>query len=194
MIVHDCPRKKQDTFELLADGVSMEFSLAPSGIKVNTHAFHTFTVLVLREQLGNYGHFTDSEDFFCEGNLFADLKSLSLNADITPRKHEISSNGAYWRDNNYVMAHGDLGSVDLYKPLGLSLPSNDDFKALLASLSTRLANRYLVTRVIQCSLDPDPCWHFLDIPARLCSFEKPLLWHRNKSTLPPAISTSIRPS
>ena len=67
--------------------------------------------------------------------------------------------------------------TELYKPLGLSLPSNDDFKALLVSLSTRLTNRYLVTRVIQCLADPrrpgSGTTHWYNIA-------KPFVWHRNE--------------
>jgi len=32
---------KQDSCEVLVDGVSMEFSYTPRGIKVSTHTFHT---------------------------------------------------------------------------------------------------------------------------------------------------------
>ena len=39
MIPH-CP-SKQNSCELLVDGVSMMFSLAPSDIKVSTYTFHT---------------------------------------------------------------------------------------------------------------------------------------------------------
>ena len=42
MIPH-CP-SKQDSYELLMDGVSMKFSYAPNEIKVSTHTFHTVRV------------------------------------------------------------------------------------------------------------------------------------------------------
>jgi len=45
-------------------------------------------------------------------------------------------------------------AIALYKPLGLSIPSNHDFHSLLTSFSTRLINKYLVTRVVQCEADP----------------------------------------
>ena len=75
--------------------------------------------------------------------------------------------------------HYSGGSTEIYKPLGLSLPSNDDYKSLLVSFSTRLTNRYLITRVIQCSPDPrrpgsgTTHWH---------NIAKPFVWHRNEGT------------
>ena len=68
--------------------------------------------------------------------------------------------------------------TELYKPLGLSLPSNDDFKSLLVSFSTRLTNRYLVTRVIQCP--PDPDLYGSGIITRWHNIAKPFMWHRNE--------------
>ncbi|KIM61687.1 hypothetical protein SCLCIDRAFT_864293 [Scleroderma citrinum Foug A] len=143
---------EQDSCELLVDGVSMKFSRALNNIK-----------------LGDYGHFTDSKDFRREGNLLelADPKSLSLNAAIIPRQHKIYELGWHHHD----------GLIKLYKPLGLSLPSNDHFKSFLLSLSTRLTNRYLVTRVIQCPPQPgqpgsDTIYWY--------NFTKPLVWHRNE--------------
>ena len=128
--------------------------------------------LALREQLGDYGRSADFKEFCCEGNLFADLELLSLMADITPRRHEISSMVAF--------DPTDSRSLHLYKPLILSLPSNDDLKSLLNSFSTRLTNRYLVTRIIQCPLDPlEPG---SDIATPLYSVAKPFVWHQNEST------------
>ena len=57
----------------------------------------------------------------------------------------------------------------------LSLPSNDDLKSLLTSLSTRLTNRYLVSEVIQYCDDPDS-----GITRYLCDIAKPFVWHRNE--------------
>ena len=114
----------------------------------------------------------DSKEFCCEGNLFADLESLSLSADITPRQHKISS-------DDFVMARSPMGFdyLNIYQPLMLSLPSNDDFKSWLPSLSTRLPNRYLVTKVIQYSNDPDS-----SIIRYLWDIAKPFVWYRNNST------------
>ena len=102
------------------------------------------------------------------------LESLSLMADITPRQHKLSS-------KDYVRARNptDTDILSLYKPLMLSLPSNDDLKLLLTSLSTRLTNRYLVTRIIQCP--PDPSQPSSNITTPLYSVAKPFIWHRNES-------------
>ena len=52
-------------------------------------------------------------------------------------------------------------------------------KLLLTSLSTRLTNRYLVTRIIQCP--PDPSQPSSNITTPLYSVAKPFIWHRNES-------------
>ncbi|KIM61678.1 hypothetical protein SCLCIDRAFT_1215769 [Scleroderma citrinum Foug A] len=78
MIPH-CLRK-WDNRELLVDGVPMKFLYAPNDIK-----------------LGDYGYLTDSKDFCREGNLFTDLKSLSLKANITTRQNKISEMGGNQR-------------------------------------------------------------------------------------------------
>ena len=68
----------------------------------------------------------------------------------------------------------DVNHHILYKPLMLSLPSNDGLKSLLTSLSTRLTNRYLVTRVIECDSDSSTLPY-------LCDIVKPFVWYRNES-------------
>jgi len=116
----------------------------------------------------------DSNKFSCQGNLIADFESLSLNVDIAPIQHKISSMDhvpARNQTNNHHML--------LYKPLMLSLPSNDGLKSLLTSFSTRLTNRYLVTKIIQCLPDPRQRSSTITIP--LYSIEKPFVWHRNES-------------
>ncbi|KIM61740.1 hypothetical protein SCLCIDRAFT_867081 [Scleroderma citrinum Foug A] len=111
LMMPHCPSKQHS--ELLVDGVSMNFSYTPNNV-----------------MLGDYGHLTDSEDFCCEGNLFADIKSLSLKANITPRQHKISQTYGH-RGHGIVHAFGHDGSSFLiYSPLGLSLPRDDDFISL----------------------------------------------------------------
>jgi len=66
----------------------------------------------------------------------------------------------------------------LYKPLGLLLPSNDEFKSLLVSFSARLTNRYLVTCVVECLPDPDGWPDSSTI--YLYNVAKPFVWHRNQ--------------
>ena len=45
--------------------------------------------------------------------------------------------------------------------LGLSLPSNKVFNSLLALLSPRLTDTYLVTRIVQCTRKDKPCANIL---------------------------------
>jgi len=178
-MIHD--RKAQDICELDVNGVSMKFSKLPKGIKVSTH--FSCSARVLREQLGDYGRFMDCEDFCCEGNIFADLKSaLPLKERITPRQHEVSEKGGYQREGSYVLARlNEDAFIELYKPLCLSLPINDDVKILLASLFTQSTNEYLVTRVIQCP--PDPRWPDSSrSTSSFCAFVKPLIWNQNAGT------------
>ncbi|KAL4075403.1 heterokaryon incompatibility protein-domain-containing protein [Scleroderma yunnanense] len=153
MIPHSSRNGLQSlTFVLRVDGACKEFSQAPKGIK-----------------LGDYGHFTDSKNFCCEGNIFADLRSLTSESVITPRHHKIGYN----TDGDHVNAYSSPPdvSVTLRKPLGLSLPSHQNFNSLLASLSTRLTNRYLVIRVIQCATST------FDPTTPLCTFARPLVWN-----------------
>ena len=124
--------------------------------------------LSLMRIAGGYGHFTDSKKFCCEGNL---SESLSLMVDITPIQHndDLSSTDHViaWSGTNDSRNNDP---ITLFRPLMLSLPSNDDLKLLLTSFSTGLTNRYLVTWVIQ---NQDPSYY---------SVAKPFVWHRNEST------------
>ena len=93
--------------------------------------------------------------------------------DITPRHEEVTYS---------VTAQSSTPGVpDVYleKSLVLSLPSNDDFKYSLTSFSTRLANRYLVRRMIQRPPDPDRPGSNITTP--LYSIAKPFVWYRNES-------------
>ena len=82
-------------------------------------------------------------------------------------------------DHVYAQEPMDKHYIKLYKPQILSLPSNDVLKSLLTSFSTRLTNRYLVTRIIQCL--PDPLEPRLNTTP-LYTVVKPFVWHRNEST------------
>ncbi|KIM59681.1 hypothetical protein SCLCIDRAFT_1217613 [Scleroderma citrinum Foug A] len=160
-LIHD--RKAQNIYELDVNGVSMKFLDAPEGI-----------------QLGDYGRFTDCEVFCCEGNIFTDLASLPLKEGIAPKWHEVSRKRGYPQDSDGVWAGLDVHNfLAAYKPLCLSLPSNDDVKTLLASLSTPSTNKYFVTRVIQCF--PNPGWPSLSFTL-LCTFAKPFISSRNEGT------------
>ncbi|KIM68396.1 hypothetical protein SCLCIDRAFT_20314 [Scleroderma citrinum Foug A] len=134
------------------DEVPSNFSDAPDGIK-----------------LGDYGHFTNSEEFCREGNLFTDLDPLSL--IITPRQYRI-----YSVDYALVCNLTNVRHLNSLKPVVLSLPSDDNLKSLLNSFSTRLTNKYLVTKVTQ-YFD-----YFLSRKTRyLCDIAKPYVWYRNES-------------
>ena len=178
LMIRHCPSMSRLSYELLVDGVSMKFSYVSGATKVTT--ILPIHCLNLREQLGDYGYFaySEPEGFCCQGNLFADLESLSLKANITPRQPQISERGGRQRESGVVRAYYcyPYGFEDLYKPLGLSLPSDDDFKSLLASFSTRLTNRYLITGVIQCPPDPRESG---SLPRHWYSVAKPFVWHRN---------------
>ena len=39
-MIRHCP-SKQDSYDILVDGVSIKFTYAPNDIKVSTHTFHT---------------------------------------------------------------------------------------------------------------------------------------------------------
>ena len=65
--------------------------------------------------------------------------------------------------------------------LMLSLPSNDNLKSLLISLSSQHTNRYLVTRIVQCP--PDPFRPGSNMTTLFYSVAKPLIWHRNESAV-----------
>lgn len=123
-------------------------------------------------KLGDYGHFADSGIFRCKGNIFTAIKSLSSEADIAPGQYEVS------------MHSFPLLSPVTVDRLGLSLPSNHTFNSLLASLSPRLPNAYLVTRVVRCfpessGLDANNS----SSPMSLCTIAKPLVLHRDEGML-----------
>ena len=138
----------------------------------------SYSARVLQEQLGDYGRFLDCADFYCKGNIFADLNSLHLKEDITQSQHRVSTHRSQ-KENDRALARLNMHAfLELYKPLCLSLPINDDVKTLLTSLSTRLTNGYLVTRVIQCP--PDPRWPSSSTSTiSFCAFVKPIIWRQN---------------
>ena len=78
-----------------------------------------------------------------ETSLLTSGHFLYINANITPRQHKISEKGERQRKSNInvVKAYHYSGNfTKLYKPLGQSLPSNDDLKSFLVSLSTRISH------------------------------------------------------
>ena len=130
LMLRDTPCKPSQTLQV--DGVSVTFSLAYQGIQVSTHLL--YNTWVSREQLGDYGYFSDCGDFRRCGNLLADAKPLIPEVDTIPRRQEVTTDFPFAVVGNY----------------GLSLPSNHAFNSMLASVSSRLTNAYLVTRIVQC--------------------------------------------
>ena len=126
-MLRDAPCNPQQILEI--DGAWVEFSLADEGTKVSMHALHVLLGLIT-QQLGDYGYFTDSKQFFSQGNLFSDFKFHISEADITPRRKTVTGDGV-------------VNNTDS------SLPNNPAFNSSLASLAPQLMNAYLVTRVVQ---------------------------------------------
>ncbi|KAL4064876.1 heterokaryon incompatibility protein-domain-containing protein [Scleroderma yunnanense] len=156
---------KNGSYTLLVDGVSMDFSQAFKPIK-----------------LGDYGYITDPEDFCCTGNIFDDFKYCVSERDITPRQHKIDDKNGHNTTSHYVEAYDSIHFRNLgtlYNPCGQSLPSNHNFNSLLASLSTQLTNKYLVTRVISGKISR-PFLPFSETKIHLYAIAKPFTWHQDE--------------
>ncbi|KAL4080025.1 heterokaryon incompatibility protein-domain-containing protein [Scleroderma yunnanense] len=184
-------------YALFVDGTTMEFSMDPNGV-----------------ELGDYGYLTDSDEFRPEGNIFADLRCLALELDILPRRHKIELEHEDISGGIEVEACGSVyrDVITLYNPIGLSLPNDPGFNSLLASLSARLTNKYLVTTVIQC--DPhsfgqfhvhltisypvivglaSPPPQYSSVPRPLYIIAKPFVWYHDEDQSP-SVQPPIAPS
>lgn len=107
-----------------------------TGGDTGKHTYLSRNGWVSQMQLGDYGYFSlDSRHFRRQGNLFADIKSLNPEADTIPRQQKMTAGRG-----SFSAVVGDRG---------MSLPSNHNFNLWLASLSPRLVNAYLVTRIVQ---------------------------------------------
>ena len=124
-------------------------------------------------------------------------------ADITPMQHRIDSkDGSNVADDYVKISPGGTGGTEytLHKPFCFSLPTNHDFNSFLASRSIRSANKYIVTRVVECAtVGKSMCSQLIHVshltfdtgldcrsPAKfknpntpLCIIAKPLVWHRD---------------
>ena len=69
--------------------------------------------------------------------------------DITPRHHKIDSKDGCNVADDHMKIGTDGTDHTLYRPYGLSLPTNHDFNSFLAS--HQLTNKYLVTMVVKCA-------------------------------------------
>ena len=109
------------------------------------YTYLPYNAWISPKQLGDYGYFSDSGEFGRRGSIFDDIEPRVSKADIIPRPQEVTA--------------GPNSSVVVVDDCGLSLPSNPAFNSSLASLSSRLTNAYLVTRVVQCRREA--CAHVL---------------------------------
>ena len=125
--------------------------------------------------MGDYGYFTDSGRFCGQGNVFTDIKALTPKADFVPVQHSVSISSSPY----YPRVIPDK--------VGWSLPDNHAFKSFLASLSARLTNAYLATRIVRLvpSGKSNRC---LMVGTKnsstmsLCTIAKPLVWFRDVNT------------
>ncbi|KAI6151522.1 hypothetical protein BKA82DRAFT_415058 [Pisolithus tinctorius] len=109
--------------------------------------------------LGDYGNWDhDNERFRRDGNIFEDIPSLpdqlgidTENSAHRPVERMISDvNGT----DDVVKTFTGLSTIPalvLRRPIGLSLPNSLQLVQLLKTLSTRLADKYLVTTIVLCS-------------------------------------------
>ncbi|KAL4068835.1 heterokaryon incompatibility protein-domain-containing protein [Scleroderma yunnanense] len=130
-------------------------------LRINDCPVHFVLAHELEKQLGDYGHILNG-NLKREGNIFADLKSLAANLGIDPTDaafHPVQCEICDAYDTNVESDSVTTkvwsgAALVLCQPVGLSLPNNQYVALLLKALSTRLAARCLVTRVIRCST-----WH-----------------------------------
>ena len=106
-----------------------------------------------RGQLGDYGYFTGSEKFYFKGNIFVDIKSLISEADTVPRQHRVTTENL----SRAVPANS-----------AQSLPRNPAFNSLLASLSSKYPNAYLVTMIVRCAPESETMCTCLTIVSDSC--------------------------
>lgn len=109
-----------------------------------------------RIALGDYGHYSNG-NFKHDGNIFEDMQEINIDpADPAyhPVVSRVSSNlhTLHHKQDQHSVAVGHRGHyLILHSPKGLSLPNNQQLVLLLKALSMRLANKHLVTIIIQCS-------------------------------------------
>ena len=104
-------------------------------------------------QLGDYGYFMGSERFYFKGNIFVDIKSLISEAETVPRQHRVTTENL----SRAVPANS-----------AQSLPRNPAFNSLLASLSSKYPNAYLVTMIVRCAPESETMCTCLTIVSDSC--------------------------
>ncbi|KAI6012664.1 hypothetical protein F5J12DRAFT_545133 [Pisolithus orientalis] len=159
-----------------------------------------------RIALGDYGDFSDGH-FKRYGNVLEhmqDMQSLGFDPTDPAYRPVVSRASGYHSALNRMQNQNDLVAtfhneerhLELYQPVGLSLPNNRHFTLLLKALSTRLADKHLVIRVIQCSqvyavdrmgerkdlggsaLDGGRCSLEPSTYTPLCTIASPQVWRR----------------
>ncbi|KAI6000058.1 hypothetical protein EDD15DRAFT_2236520 [Pisolithus albus] len=114
-----------------------------------------------RIALGDYGDYAQG-NLVRAGNIFEDMRAAGINLDDAstygPAVSRVSSRGIGilldWIENqdDRAVAYHTWGThLALHQPKAISLPANEHFSLLLKALSIRLAGKYLVTTVVQCS-------------------------------------------
>ncbi|KAI6000066.1 hypothetical protein EDD15DRAFT_2236604 [Pisolithus albus] len=113
-----------------------------------------------RFTLGDYGDYSPG-NFVCTGNIFEDMPTIGLDRKdpaYCPTAFNLPCPGLgilmdrvkFGDDFTLAYRHMDT-SLALRQPKRISLPANEHVSLLLKALSTRLAGKYLVTTLIQCS-------------------------------------------
>ncbi|KAI6096224.1 hypothetical protein F5141DRAFT_1067804 [Pisolithus sp. B1] len=109
--------------------------------------------------LGDYGEYLSDGSFKHYRNIFENMQELNIDttglAYCPDISHVSGCKHAFCHvqlPHDIVMTSGSSGkSLALSRPMGLSLPNNEEFDLLLKALSTHLAGRHLMTTVVQCS-------------------------------------------
>ncbi|KAI6106317.1 heterokaryon incompatibility protein-domain-containing protein [Pisolithus croceorrhizus] len=154
-----CTGPRECTYHLFPD----ELWLPPTWSSGDTHELELngqsarFDQYLGRIALGDYGC-SDKNNFKVFGNIFQDMQELdidSMDPVYQPVVSLVSSSQRVphrMRTQHDIVTCGiDCDSLVLRQPKGLLLPNNAEFNLLLRALSARIAQRDLVTAVIQCS-------------------------------------------
>ncbi|KIN93735.1 hypothetical protein M404DRAFT_35794 [Pisolithus tinctorius Marx 270] len=111
-----------------------------------------------RIALGDYGDYSDGT-FMRIGNIFEDARILSIDTMGSAYCPVVSRVFGYLepsfhkenRDDLALAEHSRHNHLALHQPKSFSLAANDHLVRLLKALATRLAGKYLVITVVQCS-------------------------------------------
>ncbi|KAI5985044.1 hypothetical protein EDD15DRAFT_2304051 [Pisolithus albus] len=159
-----------------------------------------------RFALGDYGDYSPG-NLVCTGNIFEDMPIVGFDHKdpaYCPTAFNVPCPGLgilmypveFGDDFALAYRHMDT-SLALRQPKRISLPANEHISLLLKALSTRLAGKYLVTTIIQCSdfytvdrhgnrwgssddSPPADSHHFTEarIQTLLCTIASPQVWRR----------------